>query len=166
MPGTPPLATSQNTVNFWSNPMEIKRPVRPINNYDIVDADGKYFCEARSLHHTKAIVAALNTQQPPDCKGELAKEKERLQMLYDTGRWLGINPLQVIQYLDRLSQQAKRIGELEKWQQMVLQQFTIAENIGFCDQRKGRHKECSLDTIIEKAIAALGGKESEVENVD
>ena len=38
---------------------------------------------------------------------KLAAEKKRLQSLYDTNNWFGINPLQVIDYIER-------IEELEK----------------------------------------------------
>jgi len=35
-------------------------------------------------------------------KIKLAAEKKRLQSLYDTDNWFGINPLQVIDYIERI----------------------------------------------------------------
>lgn len=73
---------------------------------DALDKQGQYLCTQHNDNYGQGVCerAIEFLKGKPEPSGEFTKEKERLKMLYDEKRWLGINPLKVIEYLERIEQ--------------------------------------------------------------
>jgi len=101
---------------------EVPKGFTLINNDSFIARIGK--CEGCKLK-------AENKELKQSCEGHAEYARQRLK---------------------KLQKAEAENKELKQWQQKIRQLLVKAQNIGFCETKKGKHFKCSLDEIYEQAI--------------